>query len=188
MSLQVTTTCISQEQVFHQRNLDTEVVKLLQVSSFIDPRFKLKYLDDDEASTAIAQICADSVEILSHEESRPQSKATNLEPPAKKKRTLGSLLKSEDSNNDTGLPLSPEQKASNEIDKYKAEDPLDTDNDPLQWWKDNSKKYLAIPATSSPSERLFSRAGNITTPLRNSLKPAKVDMLTFLATNAEPPQ
>ena len=186
-----------------QRNLQTEVVELLQISSFIDPRFKLKYLDDDEAENAITQVCSDSVEILSQstESSSSQSSAasatTNLQQPAKKRRTLGSLLKSDDTN-DNATPLSPEQKAFNEIEKYKAEEPLDPDDDPLKWWKEHSKKYpilsrvckkyLAIPATSSPSERLFSRAGNITTPLRNSLKPAKVDMLTFLATNAEPPK
>ena len=41
----------------------------------------------------------------------------------------------------------------------------------LEWWKENqlllpilskiAKDYLAIPATSAPSERLFSEAGNL---------------------------
>lgn len=109
---------------------------------------------------------------------------------------MGSLLKCGE--DDTGIVLSPQQKATNEIEKYKAEELVDPDDDPLKWWKENRKKYpllsrvckkyLAIPDTSSPSERLFSRAGNITTPLRNCLKPDKVDILIFLATNAEPPK
>lgn len=167
----------------------------------MDPRFKLKYLNDDEASTATAQVCADGIQILSQpsEDSNGSSSAASarIDQPPPAKRTLGSLLKcGDDSNQDTHM-VSPQQKVMIEIDKYKAEDLLDPDDDPLKWWKENSKKYpvlsrvckkyLAIPATSSPSERLFSRAGNITTPLRNSLKPDKIDMLTFLATNAEPP-
>ena len=70
---------------------------------------------------------------------------------------------------------------------------LDVESDPLKWWKlhalshpllsNVSKKYLAIPATSASSERLFSRSGKIATPLRASLKPDKVNMLEFLSKN-----
>ena len=141
------------------------------------------------------------VEILSQstESSSSESSTTTKDaPPPKKKRTLGSLLKREYTNDADNTPtLSPEQKTSQEIEKYKVDEELHPDADPLEWWKEHSKKYpilsraskkyLAIPATSSPSERLFSKAGNITTPLRNSLKPDKVDMLTFLDSNAEPP-
>ena len=45
------------------------------------------------------------------------------------------------------------------------------------------RRYLAIPATSSPSERLFSKAGQVSTPARAQLKPEKVDQLVFLAEN-----
>lgn len=65
---------------------------------------------------------------------------------------------------------------------------------PLQWWKKNEERfpniallarsYLAVPATSTPSERLFSAAGNIVSKKRASLTPAHVDMLTFLHFNA----
>ena len=65
------------------------------------------------------------------------------------------------------------------------------DDDPLCQWKLNNHKlpmlgqlarrYLAIQATSSPSERLFSKAGQVSTPARAQLKPEKVDQLVFLA-------
>jgi len=51
---------------------------------------------------------------------------------------------------------------------------LDIDENMLHWWKENQiqfpvnavtakKDTLCIPATSTPSERLFSKAGHITT-------------------------
>jgi hypothetical protein len=42
---------------------------------------------------------------------------------------------------------------------------------------------LAIPATSAPSERVFSVAGNIVNKKRVRLKPDTVDLLIFLRGN-----
>lgn len=77
-----------------------------------------------------------------------------------------------------------------EILKYFGEQPLPKSTDPLQWWKANegnfptlavlAKSYLCVPATSTPSERLFSTAGNKVSKKRASLTPEHVDMLTFL--------
>ena len=69
------------------------------------------------------------------------------------------------------------------------------DDDPLHWWKLHNelypllsqvaKKYLCVPATSTVSERLFSRSGRIVTPIRSSLKPDSVEMLVFLSNNVD---
>ena len=61
---------------------------------------------------------------------------------------------------------------------------------PLMWWKQNSfrfprlsrmaKLYMSVPATSVPSERVFSTAGDILTASRATLSPQHVDQLIFL--------
>lgn len=43
-----------------------------------------------------------------------------------------------------------------------------------------SLKYLSIPATSVPSERVFSKAGFVCNQRRNRLEPKKVDQILFL--------
>ena len=69
----------------------------------------------------------------------------------------------------------------------------DINASPLEWWKHNGSryprlsllalKYLGIPATSVPSDRVFSKAGEIVSRRRASLKPSNVDCLVFLSKN-----
>lgn len=63
--------------------------------------------------------------------------------------------------------------------------PMDMCPDPLKWWKHHqdiypnlsrmAKDHLCITATSVPSERLFSAAGDIITSRRNKLHPEVVE-------------
>jgi hypothetical protein len=76
---------------------------------------------------------------------------------------------------------------------YMQEPIPNVNTNPLQWWQLNGSryprlrnlalKYLGIPATSTPSERVFSKAGEIVSRLRANLKPSTVDMLVFLSKN-----
>ena len=61
---------------------------------------------------------------------------------------------------------------------------------PLEWWRNHETKFstlaalvrklLCIPATSAPSERIFSHAGQTVSGLRSSLSPSNVSELVFL--------
>lgn len=69
---------------------------------------------------------------------------------------------------------------------------LPRDSDPLEWWREYStsslssrisliaKDVLATPATSVPSERVFSKAGELISARRSCLKSDNVDMILFL--------
>ncbi|XP_051964154.1 zinc finger BED domain-containing protein 4-like [Xyrauchen texanus] len=84
------------------------------------------------------------------------------------------------------------EKAKDEILKYRERDTLGLDGDVLQWWRLQvdlpplsalAKRYLSIPATSVPAERVFSTAGDIVTAQRSLLHPDHVDQLIFLKKN-----
>jgi len=65
---------------------------------------------------------------------------------------------------------------------------------PLEWWKANATRYprierlaaelFCIPATSCPSERVFSTAGNVVNKKRAQLSPEHAEMLVFLYENS----
>ena len=112
---------------------------------------------------------------------------------------------SDDSNDDQEevAEESIESIVTKKLDKYKKEkgahlfvNGSNADkgfNSPLQWWKQNHREYpniwmlakriLSVPATSAPSERVFSVASLIATKKRGSLKPDNVNMLVFLKEN-----
>ena len=98
---------------------------------------------------------------------------------------------------------SKDELITKEVDRYLNEDiqiPINPDGSPapekfdvLRWWQQRVQCYprlatlarqqLCCPATSVPSERLFSSAGNLITKKRCCLKPENVDKLLFLHKN-----
>jgi hypothetical protein len=80
-----------------------------------------------------------------------------------------------------------------ELNRYKGIKPIHHQHNPLKWWSENSAKfpllsqlalrYLAIPATSASSERLWSRAANIITKSRTQLEGHVVSDLIMLKEN-----
>lgn len=87
--------------------------------------------------------------------------------------------------------------AESEIQRYFGSKNLEKEHNltVLEWWKENeqfyprlypiAKKYLAVPASSVSSERVFSLCGQIVNKKRCRLSPQNVDLLVFLNKNLE---
>ncbi|KAA0721455.1 hypothetical protein E1301_Tti020347 [Triplophysa tibetana] len=139
----------------------------------LDPRGK-----EDGCAAALQLHCVTSTNTTA-------TKSTPLVAPQ-----LDSLLGSDDEEEDrAGEAEDVHTQVRNEVVTHFEEKSLAKEENPLSWWKANNerypmlarlaKSYLCIPATSTPSEPLFSAAGNIASKKRASLSQEHVDMLTF---------
>ena len=124
---------------------------------------------------------------------------TTTEPPAKKCKVEKSFFEHffpDITITKVEPPVSSMDKAKKEVKLYlslSAAAAVKPALDVLQWWKlhENqlpmmaklAKHILCVPATSTPSERMFSKAGNLITEKRANLNPKKVDMMLFLNAN-----
>ncbi|XP_053298983.1 E3 SUMO-protein ligase ZBED1 [Pleuronectes platessa] len=176
---------------------DPATQELLDTASFMDPRFKVSYISSERVQDIKTRVMSEMKE-TARKEGTPSdnTEAQSMDPPSNKKakRSLGSLLKtSPGPTTPTASSMQLEQALEAELNSYLLSPTIDSEADPLAWWKLHqvtysklsklARRYLCIAATSSPSERLFSTSGNVVTCQRACLKPSKVNMLVFLAKN-----
>ncbi|XP_061578913.1 E3 SUMO-protein ligase ZBED1-like [Cololabis saira] len=171
------------------------------LTAALDPRFrKLRFLVAEEvvkvqsAVQAMALAAKQQVRQPTASIHGADSTAQDSPPAAHAKKTT-SFLDSDSTTSDEEQDEEQEflQAVHQEVFAYFGEHPLSKKENPLTWWEKNAARYptlaelarslLCIPATSTPSERLFSAAGNIVSKKRASLTPEHVDMLTFLHCN-----
>ena len=91
--------------------------------------------------------------------------------------------------------MSLDQHCKREIQSYIEQPVVDSDYNPLDWWREQrkvfpllsklSKKYLCIPGASVPSERIFSKGGVIVDPFYSRLSTSQVNTLIFLSRNLD---
>ena len=84
--------------------------------------------------------------------------------------------------------------ALDEVGEYLQLYEIPLQSNPLTWWNEKkdkfpilsnlAQKYLAVSATSTASERLFSDAGNLLTNKRTCMKPKLFKKIMFLKRNA----
>ncbi|KAJ8263828.1 hypothetical protein GJAV_G00141760 [Gymnothorax javanicus] len=176
---------------------DPATTDLLELASFVDPRFRATYIPSEKVDALKHRAVLEAETLLADQSScqPPYLRVPAVPEPAdgeeavapKAKKTLASFFKQR-----TATTTAPTKRGAfeKELSSYLQSASVESDTDPLKWWKDHdvvfpalshlAKKYLLVPATSSPSERVFSCSGNIVTCHRASLKPDAVDRLVFL--------
>ena len=180
-----------------QTRYSNNLLQMLSKAAFLDPRLKeLTFMSTNEKESVIEAIEEEATDLADNLSGMSPTSESADQPPQPKKsngeHTLFELI--EDiiqPSADMELTITGYQKASAELSLFRSEPAASCD--PLVWWKANSfrfpilstlaRKYLAIPATSVPSERAFSAAGHIVNKKRACLHPETVNMLVFLSNN-----
>ena len=168
---------------------DCDDTYLRRVASFLDPRFKdLAFLSERDHQLVFEQATHMALESIQCSEDSAKSPESNQ---AKKRRKLSEF----EAFLVTKQParVSKEAGVAEEIAHYRRlpRKPLKTNA--YSWWAENRQQFptlcqlarnlLALPATSVPSERAFSKAGHIVRRRCARLTPSHVDELVFLSHN-----
>ena len=142
-----------------------EEMDSLKLATALDPRFKLDWCSDADQVQQIRDLVQQEIlELTPLAETPPVTDSTDP-PPAKRSRLISFMKKTTPAS--STAPVIPEHVT------YFSEPVAEEDMDPLTFWKANtsrfpslsklSRKYLSIPASSAPVERLFSVAGKVFT-------------------------
>ena len=161
--------------------------------SAIDPRYSnLAFLTKQQKEIAQNEVL-EQAELMKPDVELSQLTEGKEPPPKRKQKATAMDVFLLGTSSESELPISTMKE---EVKCFFDEPPIDYNSDPLKWWKENEKRFpklsslaktlLCIPATSVPSERIFSIAGNIVTKKICSLNPENVDMLIFMNKNLPP--
>ena len=138
-----------------------EISDLLYKCTYLDPRFKTRYLSNEEQIQAqIKQEAKDVCHSVMQELQEPDHTATSVPgaPPAKKVKGVGAILKTivnkRNSEHLSTHPRSPQEVVQQETSRYLDLPDLDPDKDPLNWWKDEVKQ-LPILARLARKESTY---------------------------------
>ena len=143
--------------------------------SLLDPRTK-------ELSFVSLDKCNDTKDLLREKYNEMMQSSTfqpiqSTKSPKKKKHTILAGLKR------------PSTQSHDEITEYLQLEEIDFERNPFDWWYEReekfpvlsllAKKYLAVYACSTASERLFSDARNLISTKRTHLSPDLVNKFYF---------
>ena len=181
---------------FHQ----VEYHQVFSRATFLYPRFKKNGFNDAAMVNKVKEcLTSDITKLVESEESSeslprdttPSKTGNDQDEIEEDKDSIWAEFDSKLSTvNNKTTPLSA---AIIEIRQYAEEPNIGRKDNPLTWWKSRemiyprlaklAKKNLSVVATSVPSERVFSKTGQIISERRNRLKPSNVQKLIFLNAN-----
>ena len=170
----------------NRRFVNMESNFILSVAALIDPRYKKAAFSDLGALESTIRRMVNEAASCTPE---PEPFENELAP----KKTNQLWEEFDKRVEETSTRRSATTNATVEKQQYFQQKNIPRESNPLEWWDENSshlpllqelaKKYLCVPGTSVPSERVFSKAGELISARRNALKPKHVNMLLFLNKN-----
>lgn len=174
-----------------QRRFTPSSERLPILCAAVDPSYSnLCFLDEEQRDNVRDEL---EHQIDSHDNSVPSASLEEI-PPAKRSKTSSAMSFLLGTLSDETQAITS---GYDEIKYFIREPPLHPDSSALEWWRRNhdrfprlaelARKFMCVPATSVPSERVFSTSGSIVNKQRCSLKPENVDMLVFLNKNLPSP-
>ncbi|XP_061592770.1 zinc finger BED domain-containing protein 4-like [Cololabis saira] len=160
-------------QYLNDKYSNTVQDELLDMSSLMDPRFRTTYIDPEKVEQVKKRAVTELLSLtVPGDKSTPQQPSPAMhvckeEQPPPKKMTLAAFFKKTTSV--ASSHQSETVKIETELTTYLLTPEVDPETEPLDWWKRHqpnfprlshlAKKYLSVPATSAPSERVFSVGG-----------------------------
>ena len=203
----LTRSCVTAPESPLRRNIILELKKrfnqcqhifAMAVGTLLDPRFKkIGFTDNSAVDMAVGRVQGEVKDMIDSEAQNrnppetPQTQQGEAQPERNKKKNLWAAF-------DDKVAEATSHRTSGtdsfvEFKRYFEERVADRKEDLLVWWKENgarfphlsvlARKYLAIPGSSVPSERLFSKAGELVSAKRSRLKPKNIDTMLFLNKN-----
>lgn len=163
---------------------DALSISPLLVATFLDPRYKML--------TFVSKTCKEFVRNNVLMEMMEFSRSNPAQDVMQSATSLDYLFGETDEV--TPVETDPILGNEQELMRYEAEPQIGHNENPLIWWQSNQKrfeilatmvpKYFSIPATSVPSERVFSTCGNVVTDKRSRLNSETVGNLVFINYNS----
>ena len=157
-------------------------------TALLDPRFKkLPFSTPTSAEFAVSRIRNEVAKVPANTDGNATSSASSHDD-SEQSRSLWDSFDKQAVESTAHTTTSTD--AIIEVRRYFEEPVIPWSSDPLLWWKENqlrflrltqvTKKYLCVPGSSVPSEKLFSKAGQLVSERRNRLKPENVDVMLFI--------
>ena len=176
-----------------RRFLGVENLHVCAAATLLDPRFKkLAFSDTSSIDRVVSRIQTELTDLDSpHSSPSTEDETSSVQQSGKNSPDLWELFDAKVA--EASSKRSSTTESFVETDRYLKQKQVPRSANALEWWQAHcqefrklsvlSKKYLCIPATSVPSERLFSKAGELVSARRSRLKPNHINMMLFLNKN-----
>ena len=167
----------------------------LAKASMLDPSFKkFGFMKPQNIVKATTWLSNEGMAMIAKRSSGEENTECDSAVNEKESNSLWGMF--EDEANIQGQAVNNPNELDKEMNRYFLEPKLERDRNPLEWWTNTGKqtypnlfqlamKYLVVPATSVPSERVFSTAGEVLSKKRNRLGNENATMIIMTHSNLD---